>query len=921
MKHYLRSMLTLLVLFVVGGVNSWADEVTFDLSSQGFSNAAAVTTVTSGSVTLTFASGSGSNSPKYYTSGSAVRMYSGNTLTVSVSSGTISSVEFTFTSTGYSKLSATTPTDGTYTTSGTTGTWSEGSTSTSSLVMTSSTTSGDQSRVKSVKVTYTGGSTTTKPDAPTFSPEAGTYSSAQSVTISGPTGASIYYTTNGDDPTTSSTQYSSAISVSTTTTLKAIAVVDGVSSDVAEATYTINSGSTTTGEKTYTKVTSTDQLVSGNKYLIVYEGNSSGANAAALTTKTSSNNRGGKADVTITNSTITTDVNSDGYPYEYTLGGSTDAWTFYNATTSQYLNPATNSGNLMFGSSASSSWKIDPSSSASYTIRSNASSSLPLNYNASSKFFACYNTSSNQQNVALYVESTAASTVPAPTITYDETTHTVTITAEDGLTIYYTTGGVDVVSDGKLSGSEVYYTGEFTISKATTIKAVAVDADGNISSVTTQVCTYNGEVTLPYYEEFHDDLGNFTTTNTSTSTSYSAPEWELLDRTSASDISYYGEARKFAFVAGYINSSSEIRIGEAKMTSPIIDLTTADGEQAYTSVTLDFSHAGSRFSSVADSKLKCRLYVCEEGSTDSTRLDIPNWFTIDSKYPRQNSGDIDLSNYIGKKIRITFKFSNYSTSSSSAGVWNIIKFNVVGVKPGQDRQHESVSLSDNGFFTYVTQNPIDWKSTLDANSTTDGNNINIHGYKVTQFNKTKAVLVEFGKNTANTNSEDITPAGTPIVLQGTVGENKLIVSNNSNDQIPSVKGNLLHAAAEGGTKPSATQSLYALKKKKNQDATDDMGHYIWRKLKTTQTVPYGKAYLNGAQMTDGEITTTTNAAKGIFTSFEDIQESQGTTTGIVEVPTAEHKTTDGYFYNLQGMRVAHPAHGIYIYNGRKIIIK
>lgn len=511
--------------------------------------------------------------------------------------------------------------------------------------------------------------------------------------------------------------------------------------------------------------------------------------------------------------------------------------------------------------------------------------------------------------------------VTPPQITYDETTHKVTITAEDGLIIYYTTGGVDVVSGGKLSGSEVYYTGEFTISKATTIKAVAVDADGNISSVTTQVCTYNGEVTLPYYEEFHDDLGNFTTTNTSTSTSYSAPEWELLDRSDSASISFYGEARKFAFVAGYINNDKEIRVGEAKMTSPIIDLTTADGEQAYTSVTLDFSHAGFRFSNVTSARAKCRLYVCEVGSTDSTLLTIPNWFTINYQYPRQNSGDIDLSSYIGKKIRITFKFSNYSTSSSSAGVWNIIKFNVVGVKPGQDRQHESVSLSDNGFFTYVTQNPIDWKSTLDANSTTDGNNINIHGYKVTQFNKTKAVLVEFGKNTANTNSEDITPAGTPIVLQGTVGENKLIVSNNSNDQIPSVKGNLLHAAAEGGTKPSATQSLYALKKKKNQDATDDMGHYIWRKLKTTQAVPYGKAYLNGAQMTDGEITTTTNAAKGIFTSFEDIQESQGTTTGIVEVPTAEHKTTDGYFYNLQGMRVAHPAHGIYIYNGRKIIIK
>ena len=76
---------------------------------------------------------------------------------------------------------------------------------------------------------------------PTFSPEAGTYTSAQSVTISTETtGATIYYTTNGDDPTTSSSVYSTPISVSSTTTVKAIAAKSGMTtSDVASATYTI----------------------------------------------------------------------------------------------------------------------------------------------------------------------------------------------------------------------------------------------------------------------------------------------------------------------------------------------------------------------------------------------------------------------------------------------------------------------------------------------------------------------------------------------------------------------------------------------------------------------------------------------------------------------------------------------------------
>jgi len=76
---------------------------------------------------------------------------------------------------------------------------------------------------------------------PTFSPAAGTYSSAQTVTISdSTTGAKIYYTTNGTTPTTSSSVYSSPLNISSTATVKAIAVASGyTNSAVASAAYTI----------------------------------------------------------------------------------------------------------------------------------------------------------------------------------------------------------------------------------------------------------------------------------------------------------------------------------------------------------------------------------------------------------------------------------------------------------------------------------------------------------------------------------------------------------------------------------------------------------------------------------------------------------------------------------------------------------
>ena len=82
--------------------------------------------------------------------------------------------------------------------------------------------------------------------APTFSVAAGTYNSAQTVTISSTTpGSTIYYTTNGDEPTTSSShgtegEASASVTVSSSLTLKAIAYKGGMTtSDVSDAAYVI----------------------------------------------------------------------------------------------------------------------------------------------------------------------------------------------------------------------------------------------------------------------------------------------------------------------------------------------------------------------------------------------------------------------------------------------------------------------------------------------------------------------------------------------------------------------------------------------------------------------------------------------------------------------------------------------------------
>ena len=79
---------------------------------------------------------------------------------------------------------------------------------------------------------------------PVFSVASGEIDSGTSVTISCTTeGAKIYYTTDGTEPTASSTEYTAAISVTPPMTLKAIAVKSGMNdSAVASVSYTIISG-------------------------------------------------------------------------------------------------------------------------------------------------------------------------------------------------------------------------------------------------------------------------------------------------------------------------------------------------------------------------------------------------------------------------------------------------------------------------------------------------------------------------------------------------------------------------------------------------------------------------------------------------------------------------------------------------------
>jgi len=82
---------------------------------------------------------------------------------------------------------------------------------------------------------------------PTITATANSAGTQYTVTITSESGATIYYTTNGSTPTTSSSKYSSALTITSSCTVKALAVVSGKeNSEVASKSITVQAASSGT---------------------------------------------------------------------------------------------------------------------------------------------------------------------------------------------------------------------------------------------------------------------------------------------------------------------------------------------------------------------------------------------------------------------------------------------------------------------------------------------------------------------------------------------------------------------------------------------------------------------------------------------------------------------------------------------------
>lgn len=246
---------------------------------------------------------------------------------------------------------------------------------------------------------------------PAFNPAAGEVEANSTISISCATeGATIYYTTDGSTPTTSSSSGFS-VTISEATTIKAIAVKEGYrDSDVATANYTIiGAAPKGTAENPYTVAEARAAIDAGEGITDVYV---KGIISKIVTAYSSQYN----------NTT-----------FNFSEDGSTSGNQFqaYRATASSEADFVVGDGVLMHGNlkKYNNTYELDAACTAEDLVRTPSIS-------------------------------------PADNTTF-ETSLTVSITAADGATVRYTTDG----STPTLESSE--YSGPLTLSETTTVKAIS----------------------------------------------------------------------------------------------------------------------------------------------------------------------------------------------------------------------------------------------------------------------------------------------------------------------------------------------------------------------------------------------------------------------------------------------------------------
>lgn len=182
-----------------------------------------------------------------------------------------------------------------------------------------------------------------------------------------------------------------------------------------------------------------------------------------------------------------------------------------------------------------------------------------------------------------------------------------------------------------------------------------------------------------------------------------------------------------------------------------------------------------------------------------------------------------------------------------------------------------VTIATSGYSTYSSNNVLDFS------------NISDFAYKVTTVTASAAALEEVTSAVA---------AGTGLILVGTAGETYSIPGADTGTDISST--NKLKATGSAGAAVAANEAYI-------------MNGGQFKLLTAAGTIPANKAYLLASDI---------SGARG----FDLDLDFGGGVTGISEIENVRSQKDDIY-YDLNGRRVLYPTKGLYIVNGKKVVMK
>lgn len=185
---------------------------------------------------------------------------------------------------------------------------------------------------------------------------------------------------------------------------------------------------------------------------------------------------------------------------------------------------------------------------------------------------------------------------------------------------------------------------------------------------------------------------------------------------------------------------------------------------------------------------------------------------------------------------------------------------------------EKVSVTEAGYATYATKHNVE---------VPEDENVKVMTVKV----NAEGTAIELNEVAAGR----VIPANTGILVEAAQGDYNFAVT--SKEGKPLEKNNLVAATTD---KPSDGVKYFAL-------TTLSNGKVGFAKVAKDVVIPAGKAYL----MVE-------NGTPAKFFGLD------GEATGINSVKTAK---ADGAYYTLEGVKTTKPVKGLYIHNGKKIVVK